>query len=151
MKRIITLLLLFAGLLSVAQPGQNGRMQERIKAQKVAFITEQLELSADEAEKFWPIYNNFDDKSNKIKSDYFRPIMRKIRKNQEVSESEANTLLEQMIEGENKMHLAKQTLLEDLKKVIPAKKIIKLKAVEDAFNKKLLERLKSLRDRRNKN
>ncbi|SHH42546.1 hypothetical protein [Winogradskyella jejuensis] len=148
MKQIITLLLIFTGLLSLAQLPQDGKMRDKIKAQKVAFITEKLELSTDEAQKFWPIYNQFEESSNKIKSDYFRPIMRKMRRNQDVSDSEASSFLEQMIEGENKMHQAKQKLLKDLKSAIPAKKIIRLKVVEDQFNRQLLERLKKLRGKR---
>ena len=108
MKKVFTLLFLFGYLTMMAQT--NDRL-ERIKAFKVAFITEKLELTTDEAEKFWPIYNQFEDSSNKIKSDYFRPIMRKMRRNQDVSDSEASSFLEQMIEGENKMHQAKQKLL----------------------------------------
>ncbi|GGI57938.1 sensor of ECF-type sigma factor [Winogradskyella haliclonae] len=150
MKQIITILLIFTGLLSLAQPPKDGKMKERIRTQKIAFITEKLALTADEAQKFWPIYNQFDDTSNKIKSEYFRPIMRKMRRNQDVSDSEANSFLEQIIEGENKMHLAKQKLLKDLKSAIPAKKIIRLKVVEDEFNRQLLKRLEKFKNRRKK-
>ncbi|WP_299114493.1 sensor of ECF-type sigma factor [uncultured Winogradskyella sp.] len=150
MKQIITLLLIFAGLSSFAQPPQDGKMRDKIKAQKVAFITEKLELTTDEAQKFWPIYNQFDDTSNKIKSDYFRPIMRKMRRNQDVSDSEANSFLEQIIEGENRMHQAKQKLLKDLKSAIPSKKIIRLKVVEDQFNKYLIKQLDKFRKNRKK-
>jgi len=32
---------------------------ERIKAQKMAFITNKLNLSSEEAQLFWPVYNDF--------------------------------------------------------------------------------------------
>ena len=48
------------------------------------------------------------------------------------------------------MHEAKVKLVNDLKSAIPARKIIKLKSVEDAFNRRLLDRLKKFRDKRNR-
>ena len=59
MKRLIPILVLLIGLSGYAQ--RDGRMNERIKAQKVAFITEKLSLTAEEAQQFWPIYNAFEE------------------------------------------------------------------------------------------
>ncbi|MBT8244585.1 MAG: hypothetical protein HKP48_07350 [Winogradskyella sp.] len=150
MKKIITLTLLFIGLLSFAQPPRNSKMRDRIKAQKTAFITEKLELTSDEAQKFWPIYNTYEEMTRKIKADYFKPIRKQMRQNSDISDAKANKFLNQMTEGEDKMHQAKQKLVNDLKTVITSKKIIRLKAAEDEFNKKLLERLRSFREKRNK-
>jgi hypothetical protein len=43
-------------------PEQEGseKKQQDIQALKVAFITKELELTSDEAEKFWPVYNQYD-------------------------------------------------------------------------------------------
>lgn len=147
MKHTITLILIFIGLLSFSQPPRDGKMRDKIKTQKVAFITEQLELTTTEAQKFWPIYNQFEKTSRAIKSEYFRPIRKQMRANSNISDAESNKLLEQVITGENKMHLAKQKFITDLKTAIPAKKIIKLKAVEEAFNRKLLGKLRNRRDK----
>lgn len=38
------------------------KVQERIKAARVAFITERLALTAEEAEKFWPVYRELSEK-----------------------------------------------------------------------------------------
>lgn len=35
------------------------KQQEKIEALKVAFITKELDLTADEAQKFWPVYNQY--------------------------------------------------------------------------------------------
>ena len=55
MKHILILFLLIATTAS-AQRG------DKIKAYKTAFLTESLELTSDEAEKFWPIYNAHEEK-----------------------------------------------------------------------------------------
>ena len=77
-------------------------------------------------------------------------MRQKLRGNTNVSDTEANKLLDNLIIAENKTYEAKVKLVNDLKSAIPAKKIIKLKAVEEAFNRKLLERLRKFREKRNK-
>ncbi len=61
MKRIY-LLILFAvvGFFANAQEEQpSEKKQQDIEALKVAFISKELELTPDEAEKFWPVYNQY--------------------------------------------------------------------------------------------
>lgn len=150
MKKTITLIVLFIGLLSFSQSSKKGKMRDQIKAQKVAFITEKLELTTEESQKFWPIYNKFEATTRSIKNEYFRPVKKQMRQNADVSDAQANSFLEQVIIGEDKIHQAKQKLLNDLKTAIPARKIIKLKPVEDAFNRELLQKLKKFRENRKK-
>lgn len=148
MKRLITPILLLVCFVSFAQGG--GRMtQEKIKAQKVAYITEQLNLTSSEAQKFWPIYNAFDDKMHQIR----RIDMRKMResmKDNNLAENDAQKALDDYLALEDKMHEAKKQLVKDLRKVIPAKKVIKLKAAEDGFNRMLMNQLKERRQNRMK-
>ncbi|MEB8347550.1 hypothetical protein OO010_15985, partial [Flavobacteriaceae bacterium KMM 6898] len=54
-KNIATLVLLL--LITVVSFAQDRPDREKIKALKVAFITERLDLSSKEAQLFWPIYN----------------------------------------------------------------------------------------------
>ena len=68
MKKIILLLLLIGTFNATAQDFKN---RERIKALKVAFITERLELTSTEAQQFWPIYNTFEDNTNKLRRENY--------------------------------------------------------------------------------
>lgn len=146
MKRLIPILVL---LISMSAFGQrDGKMSERIKTQKIAFITEKLDLSVDEAAKFWPVYNEFEAKKSKIRSKDLRSIKMQMRQNPDMSEKEADELLDKLMKAENDMHTAKLKLIKDLKKILPSDKIIKLRAAEDEFNKKLLEKLKEYREKR---
>lgn len=150
MKRLIPILVLLIGLSGYAQ--RDGRMNERIKAQKVAFITEKLSLTAEEAQQFWPIYNAFEEKRESIKSGQLREVKITIRQNPDMSDREASKLLDQILDAENEIHNAKMKLAEDLKSVLSPKKIIRLRAAEDGFNRELLQHLKKMRERRmNKN
>ena len=154
MKRLILpVLLLMMSLASWAQPGER-QMQERIKAQKVAFITERLNLSSEEAQKFWPVYNAYEAEINDMRQNDLREVRQAMRRGN-LSNKEAQDLLDQFMAVEEEMHEAKKQLVKDLSGILPPQKIIQLKSAEDAFNRKLLEMLKQRREkmqnRRNKN
>ena len=61
MKKLILLSCLFFTTLNLmAQPPGRKGMKDKIRTLKVEFITDKLDLSSGEAEKFWPIYNAFE-------------------------------------------------------------------------------------------
>lgn len=70
MKKLILILAIFftaSGYL-VAQPDMkhNDEWVKKIRAEKVAFLTTKLELTPEEAQTFWPVYNEFEEKRFKI-------------------------------------------------------------------------------------
>jgi len=141
MKKIFTLILVVAlANFSFAQGFKEKK--EKIKALKVAYITEKLSLTTDEAQKFWPIYNAFDEKQFEIRHFKRKETLDNI---ENLSEKEAQSLISEMQNHEEEMHQLKKKFMIDLQKVLPAKKIILLKKTEDEFNRKLL---REFRDRR---
>ncbi len=149
MKRIILgiSLLLLSSLTLVAQ---NNRGQ--IKALKTAFITNALELSPSEAEKFWPIYNQFEQNMHKFKAVKTQQIARTIRLAggiEKLSESESERILKEFIDIDYNVANEKKKLHKNLTGIISSKKIIKLLRAEQNFNKELLKRLREKRLKRN--
>ncbi len=135
-----------------AQP--SGRLRERIeekkeqvKSQKVAFITQELRLTPDEAAKFWPIYNAFEDKQAEIRRQKLKAFMDRKDDDQldKMTEKEAQTVLAQMETNEEELFKLRKKLIADLRGVLPALKIIKLRRAEEDFNRKLVEQLKERR------
>ena len=149
MKRTILYIVIFLiSVSSFAQPNQG-----KIRVLKIAFITEKLNLTEAEAEKFWPIYNTYDKNTSKIKHEEINKIRQEIRQNMgTLSDDKANELLDRFIEAEKNLYNEKIQLATKLRKVISAQKIILLKVVEEEFNKRILERMKNMRQQRmNKN
>jgi len=145
MKKLTLILILLISYTTLAQRPSG----ERIKAMKIAHITEKLDLSAKEAQEFWPIYNAFDEKLSKFRNTDLRIIKREIRNSDgNLSDAKADKLLTRLMTAENGLHEARVALVNDLRKVISAEKIIRLKAAEDEFNKILLHKLRDFRDRR---
>lgn len=137
------ILLLFIGTSLFAQRPNN----DKIKAFKVAYITEQLDLSASEAEKFWPIYNQFNVKFETLRKQERSKLFEKLKRNtvDQLTDNEANKLIDMTIANKILELQYHKELVVELRKVIAPQKIIKLKKAEKEFNKKLLERLKNRR------
>ena len=66
-KKLYPILFLFLSFNFYAQGERFKEKREQIKAMKVAFLTTELNLTSSEAEKFWPIYNTFDDKQFELR------------------------------------------------------------------------------------
>ena len=143
MKTIIFPIIALLFSLSIsAQP--DGR--DKIKALKVSFITERLELTATEAEQFWPIYNAYEEVTLKLKFEELRGIRHEIKtKANTLSNERASELLEKMTKAENRIHDEEVKLNSKLQKIISAKKIILLKVAEEDFKKKLFDQFKKMR------
>lgn len=141
MKTIITILLLAFSLHSFSQDNER---RERIKALKVAYITEQLELTTAEAQKFWPLYNAFEEQEQKLRKENYSK--RKDTDVEALSENEANQMIQEMIATEKKKHELRENFIRDLQKILSSKKILKLKKAEDQFNKKMFEEFRKRRD-----
>jgi hypothetical protein len=70
MKRLLILSIFVLGLsqAGMAQPPFAGKkIQDRMKVLKIAFITEHLALTSEEAQKFWPLYNAYDAEIKKAR------------------------------------------------------------------------------------
>ncbi|MFI1743742.1 sensor of ECF-type sigma factor [Thalassobellus sediminis] len=141
---------LFVLLLSLSTFAQH-KGREKIKALKVSFITEKLDLTAQEAQQFWPIYNAYDDITTKLKYTDIKRIRREIKQNfTTISNERANELLTQLSGYEKQLHEEDIKLISKLRKVLSPKKIISLRIAEEDFKRKLFERFKQMRQNHKK-
>lgn len=144
MKKIILLITLFFCVTIVGAQPLLKQKKEQIKALKVAFITEELQLTPDEASKFWPLYNAYEEKQKDYKKDKIKGYLNRMDESSisNLSEKEATAMLTQMEVAEEEAFQARKKFIASLKGVIPAVKIIKLKQAEEGFNRKLLKQYK---------
>ena len=144
MKRILILIIFIVGTSAQVFAQDNSR----IKALKTAFITNSLDLSSKEAQKFWPIYNKYERTIHLVKTIKTRQLTKRALDAggiEQLSDDEANTMLKEFIAIDYKVANAKKELHENLIGVIPPKKIIKLFRAEQDFNKELLKQLRNRR------
>lgn len=142
MKKInlITLIVL---LISTYTFSQDGKLRNQIKASKVAFLTNELNLTTIEAEKFWPLYNTFEDKQREIKKEKIKGYRNRLdNSDDKLTEKEAAAALAQMEKTEDELYQLRKKFISDLKVILPVTKILKLKKADEDFNRKLLKQYK---------
>ncbi len=119
-----------------AQPGP-GRNHQRIEAMRVSFITTEMQLTPEEAEKFWPIYNEYREKVKAIRqsgNELDKPVM-------DLSEEEARTFIEQRMDREEELMRLKREYYLRLREVVSARKLILLERAERKFKEQLLREM----------
>jgi len=116
---------------------------EQIHALKVSYFTSELNLSSAEAERFWPVYNRNTQKYNSIKNGIWASIKNRLDRIDELTDEESIQLLEDYTNYHDERLTYRLDFIEELKGVISAKKIMKLKKAEYNFNKKLLKQYRS--------
>lgn len=144
-KFLLPLLLLFVSTVSFSQ-GFRGK-KEKVKALKVAYITDELNLTTEEAQRFWPIYNAFVDKQAELRHEKMKAILDRFEPGsvEKLSEKDASSLLVQMEIIEETLFALRKKFIKELQSVLPAKKIIRLKKAEDDFNRQLLRQMRDNR------
>jgi hypothetical protein len=149
-QKLFFLFFLFISFPFFAQIERFKDKKEQIKTMKVAFLTTELALTPNEAEKFWPIYNAFDEKQFDLRHQKMRAYMNRINDNSldKMPEKEANTLLLQMEGTDEELFLIRKKFITNLRAILPAVKIIKLRKLEEDFNRKLLQQYRDKRLKR---
>jgi len=146
MKKIITLICisLFCTL-SLSAQGEKGS-REKIKALKVSYLTEQLNLTPSEAEKFWPIYNGYNKEQYSLRNILRSEIKKAIEKEEQgvstISEIEAEEIILLKLSTDKKIYESQKDFINKVKNVISYKKIVKLQLAEMEFGRKLMSKYK---------
>lgn len=127
-------------------PGDDKEKDDKIEALKVGFITKELSLTAGEAEKFWPVYNEMEEKMKEIRQSV-RKINQELRESEDkISNDDAKKKLNTLFENDQKELDLKKEYSEKFIKLIGEKRTLKLLSLEHEFRRVLLERLKDRRE-----
>ncbi len=141
-KIIVFAFFMFASSIN-GQP--NSEKKQQIKALKVAFLTNELSLTSEEASKFWPIFNAFETKQQEIRSTKTKSLIKKLSDDDldKMSDKEATNLLSQLENTDEELFTNRKKLILNLKGILSPIKLLKLKRAEDNFSKKLLQQYRN--------
>ena len=156
-KKGFLLMILMIGVLAFSQaqrtppapptpPRPPARLDEnRIKSLKIAHLTERLNLSSEEAVKFWPIYNQFEDKKLALQKE-----MAKLEVSLEMDEKEANTFIQKSLENAQKLVDLRREQLTALKGVLSTQQLAMLQISDRDFGRVVLTEVQGRRMNRGK-
>lgn len=139
-----TIVILFLCLISFNAFSQNKEEHDKkIKALKIAFITENLDLTNTEAQKFWPIYNAFEEQMSALRDESYE--IRKTIDYTNLTENQAKQIIDDFKKANAERSRLYDTFISDLLKIISAKKVVLLKKTEDDFKRKMFEEYRNRR------
>ena len=131
-KHIGILCICLISIQSLAQNGSGQTKKQQKEANRVAFLTQKLDLTPAEAEVFWPVYREY-QKGKVTLRKTSKP--KKNGKVAEMTDEELEKLLDDMISYKQKELDLKKKYHEKFKAILPIRKVAKLYHAEEQFNK----------------
>jgi hypothetical protein len=132
-------------MISFSQVWAQNPNLEKLNAYKIAFLTKKMNLTSQEAEKFWPLYNEYQDKK-------FRLQQERVLLNRDftvtgarMTDKELTDAGDKYIAYEMQEAMLSQELHNKLKGVLPAEKILRLYQAENQYKIQLLNELQNRR------
>ncbi len=125
------------------------KRMERLNAEKIAFFTQKLQLTPEEAEKFWPVYNAYqkektENQKNKIN------LEKKFRNDYgSLNDKEIEKMSDDYISYIQKDAELSTKYHQKFKKVLPIQKVMRLYQAENQYKAMLLKRLRNQREKNN--
>ena len=146
MKKMISVLcaLALVSAAAFAQPHKgdkkkdDGQWREKVRAEQVAFITQELDLTEAEAQAFWPVYNEVQQQ----RRDAFQNQHEAFKALQEGAEgANADALLNDYLKAKKACETLDEEAVARYKKVLSVSKVAKLLMAEEKFRHKQIDRL----------
>ena len=146
MKDTLIFTLLLSSLVAVAQPKTANdaetleKKKEKIEAMKVAYLTNELELTVEESQAFWPVYNELQDKEIELRSNQLKTF--KDLEDDVMSDEAIEKMIYSMADAGINIAELRKSYLDDFIEVIGANKTAKLMRAEKEFGRRMMARMK---------
>lgn len=147
MKKITTILAALAAMMCLsicadAHKSCGEDWKEKIMAEKIAFLTMEVGLTPEEAQVFWPVYNQVE----KEKDEAMFSMIRAYKEMNDAieakkSEKEISALLDKYLEAQKKLNEIENGIAAKYKAVLPVEKVAKLYVAEEKFRRQQIRRL----------
>ena len=139
MKKILTFALIIIGFTAFAQNKNQQNAKSKLEAARIALITERLDLTPDQAQQFWPMYNEYAEQRRSIQQDF-----RQLRQGMDIenlTEEQGKKLVAARMDGKQKQLDLETSYSERLMNVINTRQFMSLKKAEDDFRSMIIRRL----------
>jgi len=144
MAVLAAIVLLWAPAL-ISQEEHGGRptpeQKEKLKAHKIAFITDRLQLTPEEAEKFWPVYNENEATLEARHKEFRKKHNIEPEDFEKMSDADAIALIDDHLKNEQAELDQQKQFIVKLKSVIPPKKILMLMDAERDFRVEVVRKV----------
>ncbi|RYF22948.1 MAG: periplasmic heavy metal sensor [Flavobacteriales bacterium] len=143
MKHLIFALLIFAPFLALAQGPRGGG--EKMEARKVAWLTTKLDLSAEDAKIFWPIYNDYVRELSTLRKERSQKMIsfRKLKEIEDLDDEEIQSLILNDFNFRQRDLNIERKYYNKFKSNLPIKTVGKFYRAQEAFKKEILQQYRA--------
>ena len=145
MKKILIIALFLTSIGALAQNNVQATEKARenakakLDAARIALITERLSLTPEQAQAFWPLYNEYAEQRRQLQLQYRE--QRQGLDLENLTEEQQRQLLQQRMEQKQKQLNLENKYSERMLGVINARQMMALKKAEDDFRTMILRRI----------
>jgi protein subunit release factor A len=107
----------------------------KLDAWHTAFLTSEMQLTTEEAQKFWPIYNEYKAEMEKLE----KPVKAIGKTIEQMSDAELRQMIYKELDNEQQRVNMNKKYVDRFLTILPAIKIVRLKKAEREFKKMVLE------------
>ncbi|QPH39223.1 hypothetical protein IZT61_19570 [Pedobacter endophyticus] len=139
MKNLMFVALMF--LLPLTALAQRPKGEE-IESLKIAYFTQKLDLSPEEAKIFWPIYNNMQSEQSALRKERMQKMIsfRKVTEIDNLSDAQVQSLITSEFDLRQRDLNIEKKYYAKLKSSLPIKVVGKFYRAQEAFKRELLIR-----------
>lgn len=149
MKNIlITLMLLLPAFIfgQIEQPPLlSPEKRKELEGMKVAYLTNQMDLTPEEAQVFWPVYNQYRDEMDAHRAEGREKHMRFKESQAELSDAELIKQMEYKFDHEREAIAIEERYFKQFTEILSPQKIIIMMDAEEGFKRELLKRVRGRR------
>ncbi|RYE30131.1 MAG: hypothetical protein EOP42_12820 [Sphingobacteriaceae bacterium] len=113
----------------------NSAGMHKIETIKSDFLSDNMHLSNDEANKFWPVYNQYQQEMN--------VVLHQKRQNMVNSKNNAQDIVKNNFEYDSKILTIKKHFNDEFSRILPPEKVMNFWKSERQFNEEMIKRLKN--------
>jgi hypothetical protein len=147
MKKLsIVLIMTLAWLGAFAQ---NKEAMEKIESARIALITERLGLTPDQAEKFWPLYREYNQQRRLLREEF--RIARQSVDKENLTEEQSKELMKKALEMKQRELNLENEYAQKMTQHISAQQMLQLRAAEHDFQQMVLKRIQNQRQMQDQN
>jgi len=121
---------------------------ERIQKERIAYFTEAIGLTTEEAQLFWPLYNEMDNKRTALFEERAAIIHKFVNEPDKLNDKQLDEHLNRLIAIQQKEMALPAEYDAKFRKVLPARKVMNLYVAEMGFRNYLLQKMRNERPER---
>ena len=144
MKKLLILALSICSLAAFAQQGRMQEKLEKVNNLKIAYLTKELDLSTAQAEKFWPIYNNYEKELMQTRRSFKQKHLPD--RMDGLTDKESKELLAEQLTMETAVIAIRKNYRNEFLKVLSPQQLVTLMEAEKRFNQMLKDKMRARRE-----